>query len=487
VAAAAVRDDPRVTEAAFPTTDRAAARALGSVLRRLGYDEDGICDLLGDEAYGGNAEDVPVHERRLPQTHLATAIRLLFLERPVSKDAAARAFGARAVEALEATGLAEVGDEVVPRGRITAIGDLLLASDGYSKGQADPPDYVATYSPTARLCDLLTPRARAARALDVGTGNGIHALLAARHSDEVVATDVNPRALAFTQLNAGLNALDNIECREGSLFEPVAGERFDLVTCNAPYVVSPERRWAYRDAGLPADGVSERVVAEAAEHLRARGYAALLVSWVATDEDEPHERAVAWVEATGCSGWVLPVFGSDPLDHAAGWNSELDRDRQAFGAAIDRWTDYLADLGIVWINEGAVLLHRSRGRPTVRVDEVDEDSLDVAGRQVRRAFAARARLAELRRTDDLLDLRVVPVAALRVETDLAPRRRPATRIHLAEGTEPVVEAPDEVAQLLVSLDGRTTLRQAIAARRLAPAPVLRIARELLEVGALRVS
>jgi methylase of polypeptide subunit release factors len=475
-----------VTEVPFPTADRAAARVLGSVLRRLGYDEDGICGLLGDEAYGGNVEDVPVHERRLPQTHLATAIRLLFLERPVSKDEAGRALGARAVEALEATGLAEVGDEVVPRGRVTAIGDLLLASDGYSRGQADPPDYVATYSPTARLCDLLTPRARAARTLDVGTGNGIHALLAARHSEEVVATDVNPRALAFTELNAGLNALDNIECRAGSLFEPVADERFDLVTCNAPYVVSPERRWAYRDAGLPADGVSERVVAEAAEHLGPKGYAALLVSWVASDADAPHDRAVAWVEATGCSGWVLPVFGSDPLDHAAGWNSELDGDREAFGAAVDRWTDYLAGLGIRWISEGAVLLHRGRGRPTVRVDEVDDDSLDAADRQVRRAFAARARLAELRGNDGLLDLRMAPVAALRVETDLAPRRRPTTRIHLAEGTQPVVEVPEEVAQLVVSLDGRTTLRRAIAVRGLAQAPVLRLARGLLEVGALRI-
>jgi len=199
-----------VTDVPFPTADRASARALGSVLRRLGYDEDGICDLLGDEAYGGNVEHVPVHERRLPRTRLATAIKLLFLELPVEAAEAERAFGPRGVEALEATGLADVGDEVVPRGRVTAIGDLLLASDGYSRGQSDPADYVATYSPTARRCDLLTPRRRASRALDIGTGNGIQALLAARHCDEVVATDVNPRALEFTELNAGLNALDNI-------------------------------------------------------------------------------------------------------------------------------------------------------------------------------------------------------------------------------------------------------------------------------------
>src|SRR6266498_2379686 len=107
---------------------------------------------------------------------------------PIADTAAAKALGAalreavqvlgrRGVEALEATALAEVGDEIVPRVRILPIGKLLVAADGYS-GDDDPPDYVAVYTPTSRLCDSLTPRPRVARALDVGTGSGVHALLA---------------------------------------------------------------------------------------------------------------------------------------------------------------------------------------------------------------------------------------------------------------------------------------------------------------------
>ena len=75
-----------------------------------------------------------------------------------------------------------------------------------------------------------------------------------------IATDVNPRAIAYTELNAALNGLHNIECRQGSLFEPVEGETFDLITCNAPYVVSPRRRWVYRDSEFSEDEVSERVI-----------------------------------------------------------------------------------------------------------------------------------------------------------------------------------------------------------------------------------
>ena len=101
--------------------------------------------------------------------------------------------------------------------------------------------WVAGIHPPSVTLAKLTVRRPVARALDTGTGNGIQALLASRHARAVTATDVNPRALAFGRLNAGLNGVENLELREGSYFEPVEGERFDLLTCNPPYVISPER------------------------------------------------------------------------------------------------------------------------------------------------------------------------------------------------------------------------------------------------------
>lgn len=473
---------------------------LGEALRSVGYSEAGVSDLLGDEALSSDREDAPVFERRLPQTRLATVVRAFFLQQPVPASAAVHALGRRAVGALEATALAEVGDEVVPRVRIMPIGELLVASDDYADGE-EPPDYVAAYTPTSQVCELLTPRHRVARALDVGSGSGVQALLAARHARHVVATDVNARALAYTELNAALNGLTNIECRRGSLFEPVEGESFDLITCNAPYVVSPEQRWAYRDAGFQADELSERIVQEAANRLTDGGFATLLVSWVADDEDAPDERALAWTETLGCDSWILPVWESDPLDHAAIWNVELARDAKAFGSALDDWTQYLARLGVRWVSEGAILLHRRTGRRhTARVDLVDEDALEDAGDQIRRAFAARARLSELRRPTDLLDARLSVAAMLQLEQELKPRRgrasADAARIHLAEGTNSTVEAAARALEIVASLDGDASLGDVVrvTAQRFELSEnetsrlrreALKVTRELLELGALR--
>lgn len=461
-----------------PTLDKTAARTLGDALRGIAYNEDAIEELLGEDAWSTALEDVPVHERRLPQSPLATAIRLFFLELPVSKRDAEQALGRKGVEALARTGLAHVDEDVSPRARIAPVEGLLLASDRLSTNPTDdPPDYVSTYSPTARLCDLLTPRPRVERALDVGTGNGVQALLVAGHSKRVVATDVNPRALAFTELNAGLSGRENVECRQGSLFEPVAGERFDLITCNAPFVVSPERRWTYRDGFLDGDELSHRIVREAVGHLAEGGFATLMVSWLGRDQDAPDERVTEWVSDSGCDAWILPIDEASPLEHAERWNAHLAGDSAAYGEALDRWTSYLDELDAGVVTEGAVILHRREGRTTSRIDEIDENELDEADSQIRRAFATRAVLDGR----DLLDARVAPVDELSVETLLRRGEVTGARVTLEEGTWPELEVSPAAAAVIGALDGRRTLRELSAT----PDAVV-ACRELLELGALEL-
>ena len=132
------------------------------------------------------------------------------------------------------------------------------------------------------LSGLMIPR-RVERALDLGTGCGIQALHAARHAAVVVATDISQRALDFAALNAELNLVDGIEFRLGSLFEPVAGETFDHIVSNPPFVITPRvpgvPAYEYRDGGMVGDDLVATVVARTAAHLAPGGIAQYLGNW----------------------------------------------------------------------------------------------------------------------------------------------------------------------------------------------------------------
>jgi SAM-dependent methyltransferase len=158
--------------------------------------------------------------------------RLFLLLAEVDVVSADQALAPLGVEGLERLRLVETLDgRVRATVRIVPHGRLVLASD--LPGLVGAEHVAGIHGPSATLGHL-TVRRPVARALDVATGSGIQALLAARHAERVVATDVNERALAFAAFNVAVNGVDNVELRHGSFFEPVLGERFGLVVCNPP-------------------------------------------------------------------------------------------------------------------------------------------------------------------------------------------------------------------------------------------------------------
>jgi release factor glutamine methyltransferase len=117
--------------------------------------------------------------------------------------------------------------------------------------------------------------------LDMGTGTGVGAIFAARWASRVVAVDINPAAVRCARINILLNHVEErVEVRHGNLFEPVRGERFDVMLFNPPFFRGApagalEHAWR-------ADDVVERFAAAAARHLASGGHALVLLS---TDGD----------------------------------------------------------------------------------------------------------------------------------------------------------------------------------------------------------
>lgn len=116
------------------------------------------------------------------------------------------------------------------------------------------------------------------RVLEVGTGSGYVAILAALRGHAVVATDIAEAALHCARANALLNGVaDRLEVRRGDCLAPVAGETFDLIACNPPQMPTPpDRPWddlpaLVNDGGRDGWAVLDRVIRSAPAHLRPGG------------------------------------------------------------------------------------------------------------------------------------------------------------------------------------------------------------------------
>ena len=145
-----------------------------------------------------------------------------------------------------------------------------------------------------------------ARVLDVCTGNGALAIAGAQAgAGAVTAVDVSRRSVITVRLNAALNSV-RVRALRGDLFAPVAGERFDVIVSNPPYLPADDdvlpRRGQRRawDAGRDGRILLDRICAEAPAHLRPGGILLLVHSAIIGVEP-----TVGRLEAAGLAVEVL--------------------------------------------------------------------------------------------------------------------------------------------------------------------------------------
>jgi SAM-dependent methyltransferase len=109
--------------------------------------------------------------------------------------------------------------------------------------------------------------------LDLGTGTGVAALLAAPNARHVWATDVTDRSVRFTEFNRRLAGLENMTVAKGDLFVPVEGLTFDRIAIHPPYVPAKIRRsdHVFAVSGDDGEQIIRRTVEGLPLHLRPGG------------------------------------------------------------------------------------------------------------------------------------------------------------------------------------------------------------------------
>ena len=489
---------PRRPRLAFESHLR-AARA-GQILAEAGYTEERVCALLDiRDLLALRSQDLPTLLRRTSGgSSLDTLVRLFVLGTEVERAAGIAAAAEMALDDWCAAGLLEE----VPgglRGRVELhpYQGVVVAVDRRLRGGRMPRDFVMPIAGSSRKLANATIRSLVGRTLDLGTGSGIQACLAARHSGHVLGVDRNATALSFAEFNAHLNDLSNIRFAEGDFLRPPGDGRYDLILANPPFVLSPKARYTFRDSGHPGDELFRRILMETAARLAEGGFGQVIGNWLMLSGEDAAARLARWFEGTGCDVWVLAGKPVDPAEYAANWIRQTEGDRPAaFARELEAWIAYFDSLGTEAIGHGVVTLRRSSGRPNwFRMDEEPVEA-GKTGEAIRLGFELRAFLDEAHDDETLLAVRFRVSPDLRVLRELGPAPNGlevlSSRIRLVKGLAYEGSVNDDVLALLSECHGEKTLGQIVdgIARSSGRAPstifpaCVRIVRQLVEPGFL---
>ena len=382
---------------------------LRAALTRADFTVDAVFALLGEDAHRalGRNQTVPARRATSGSGDLATLVRLFALQVPVDRGRADAALPGL-VEPLVAAGMLEAsGGEVRALVDIRPYGDeahdwwiVCDPTPGLDGRQAPMnSEYVLGISEASSSLAQLTIREPAGRALDLGTGCGVQALHLAQHAGHVVATDVNPRALAMARLTAQLNGLD-IDVRDGSLFDPVAGETFDLIATNPPFVISPpgSEVLVYRDSGMPGDSVVRHLVENAASHLNDGGWCQILANWAHRGDTAWQDGLEEWFAGQPLDAWVVQRELVDPSEYVEMWLADAGlASASDYVRRYDAWLDWFAEVGIEAVGFGWLSMRKTAADAGAPLRGVDRrgGSADRTGR--RRVGPAHRSVARARR------------------------------------------------------------------------------------------
>jgi hypothetical protein len=362
---------------------------LGETLYRAGYTEPRLRQLWGgptSEALLRNdaAPAIRACSRLLADDAAAPADRglaglaLLFhLHRSVEIETIRTVLGETFDTAAEA-GLIEITDaEVcapfaltpydlpvgVPRGFRPGDENLYLVADHGTLTNPDVLDgeFVLGLGGAGRTLVSITPREPVDLAADIGTGCGIQALLLARHSETVIATDISHRALQLASLSAQINGVANIDFRHGSLLEPLH-ETVDLLVSNPPFVITPrstDTTFEYRDGGMTGDALVRALFSRIPSVLTPGGRSVCLGNWETTSGsgDGPE----TWVSEDDTSVFVIEREALDPVAYAETWvrDGGIPRASDSWNTAVTDWLDDFDARAVEEIVFGYVLMARA--------------------------------------------------------------------------------------------------------------------------------
>jgi methylase of polypeptide subunit release factors len=413
-----------------------------------------------------------------------TLVRMFVWAIPVHRDKAEQILPADILSIILKCGLARwKGSTLEPTAMLIPVEHLLVAADPMWRIESDESasDMVLWPNQTTRMLQYFALQRPAGSTLDLGTGNGVIALLVANQSSHVIATDLSARAIEFARFNVALNGIDNIDCRVGDTFEPVNDLKFDHIVANPPFFVGPSSDLLYCENPMELDLYCRRVVREGAALLNEGGFLQMVCEWVQVHGQPWQERLAEWVEGTSCDAWVLRTYAGDGDTYA----HERTKDRYAASPEqatekFERWIAHFRQKNVEQVHGGLFALRRRSGQNWLRIEEGRVDSTAPFGDSVAQIFDTQSVLAASPSDEQLLATRPQMTPGVMLDQQSVPEdgvwAGTAMNLKIRGPLPATVPVEWPVAQFLARCDGRRTLGELtdeLAALVKAPADAVR--------------
>lgn len=403
------------------------------------------------------------------QPKLDVFARLFIMGERVERVRVEQAMEHALVGALERQGVLSVeGDRLRSALCLAPIGDRLIFSD-FSPALGGPPpgaDHTLVPGVLSQLLGELTIRKNIELAVDIGTGQGFQALLAAAHAKRVIATDVSNRCLNIADANLVLNGVSHAELRRGSLLEPLSDVQglADLVVCNPPFVLTPRPMTGAVSTDREGDGVMEELVRGAPGLLREGGFAVMIGVWLEQPGGDWSARLRGWVQ--GCDAWLMRFNSQAPMDYARDQSAAQQALEGRPAPAAAEWEAYFKKLNASAVHLGAIVLRKRAGKNWVRAETVNASARTGSHTgQIQRIFAASTMLAELGQPTALLDHKLIANHDSAVDQTLrlqGGRWVPAVqRLRQTTGFANQIDVEADGWMSLAAFDGQRTVRSAL--------------------------
>jgi SAM-dependent methyltransferase len=352
--------------------------ALRVALASAGYFERAVCercciqkisqfDLDRNERDRNELKDAGKDSSKDPGSDaLGLLIRLMLQGERLPRDLASQAAGPT-LSALSKLGLLVADPLDATRVAATVVlypmRDLWIVSDRPNPLLGKPArpfeDFVyPALVPTTDLFLDLIPGGPCDAFLDVCSGTGIAALVAARAgAAHAYAFDITERSTHFAEFNRRLNGIANFTAAQGDLYEPAGAQTFDRIVAHPPYVPVARPQLIFDSGGQDGEQVTRRIIEELPRVLRPGGCFYALT--MGSDRQQPFERRIREWLGAGEADFDVALVGRRILTPRE-WTAEWVVRYHGSGADVPAWRAFLRELGVQSLVYGWVMIQRRK-------------------------------------------------------------------------------------------------------------------------------